>query len=845
MIDNAFQIIQAAVAIQLRCDGAVEKDGVGFAGSDVAPMSNYLSKPSLSDADIEDMSNRLQKYDKQLTNYGFDVKTLVPVRNGTGRNERGVILYNGKPIKIQESWKQVKMDFGKKHKDRTVYEVIAMGDIGYFEWAAKEVDNERMRKIANAVLRSEPIAIEDVKKDNTVFVTMGSKGDTIAIKGSYEVQFPVKEIIEDVGCRKIFDGNSKSWILPATAIEQVMIKFPNPSFPDIQYDAATLEYAEKYKKNLEEMKEKAKVGDTTVNEISKGNYDIDGFGDGRRKLYEFQHTALKFMAKTNGRAIIGDDMGLGKTTEALAFAYLHKDNGKILVVCPASLKYNWEREFKICFGDKYKCKVLEGTKPYEIPKDVNIVVINYNVTHQWMDYLKKFGFLLIIIDEAHILRNYKSPNYYTKEYGADVPKMAIGTYEIALTCKYRLLLTGTPMVNRPRDLYPLLSLVNPELYPNNGLGFQKFGMQYCDPQEIIIQGGKKITTYDGATNLEDLHEELKPMMIRRLKSEVLKDLPDKTRVSLDVSITNDSEYHKAEKEFLDWLEEYRVTHPKYDAEGAPVPLSDIEIAKINSLKQVAARGKVRPASEWIENFLETGNKLVIFAWHSQLINELYEIFSSKAVVLDGEMNSKQKDDATQAFQNNDNVRLIICNIRSGGVGHTMTAASNVLFLEFAWTPSDHDQAEDRVLRIGQKYPVTCYYMAAKGTVDERIIGMLEYKRENITMVIDGKSEINNLTYDLFPEVSGTQRVKVVKVKAKEVELNEKQIKVLEEAMFAVMKKEQELSQVALIEILKGGIKDFDIKDENVRYVVSKWDGYIVKTGRREGRSIILKYIKSP
>jgi SNF2 family DNA or RNA helicase len=231
----------------------------------------------------------------------------------------------------------------------------------------------------------------------------------------------------------------------------------------------------------------------------------------------------------------------------------------------------------------------------------------------------------------------------------------------------------------------------------------------------------------------ELHEKLtKTIMIRRLKKDVLPELPDKQYSSIPMEISNWTMYLEAQDDFIKFIRETKGLDAARKVSNAE------QLTKIEALKQLAVAGKLKQAITWIEDMLDSGEKLVVFAVHKDVIDTLMEKFGDKAVKIDGSVSSINRDKAVEAFQNDEKVRLFVGNIKAAGVGLTLTAASNVAFLELPWTSSHLSQAEDRCHRIGQKNSVNVYYLLAAGTIEEEIARLLDKKRKILDSVLDGK-----------------------------------------------------------------------------------------------------------
>ncbi|NLO88956.1 MAG: DEAD/DEAH box helicase family protein [Clostridia bacterium] len=448
--------------------------------------------------------------------------------------------------------------------------------------------------------------------------------------------------------------------------------------------------------------------------------DLKGF---KGSLYPYQMEAVAFTLKKK-RVLIADEMGLGKTVQALAFLQARKDLRPALIVCPASLKLNWKRECEKFLEDcpENRVAVLSGRNPGKV--QAGILIINYDILDAWVDYLKPKA---VIGDEAHYIKNSKAAR--SKAFK-----------KICRNAEAVILLTGTPLLNRPIEMFNLLNILAPHEFDN----YIAFGKRYCSGyrREIVVRGGGKrlIWDFSGRSNLDELNERLKStVMIRRLKKDVLKDLPSKRIAVIPIEISNPETYIKVEEDFINWLEE-KVREGVYDGRRLSAALKAEAMVKIEYLKQIAAAGKFQSAVEWIRDFMESGEKLVVFAHHKEIINALAETFPKSAVVAG---DTKDRMSQVDRFQNDPECRLFIGSIQAAGVGLTLTAASNVAFLEYPWRPADFDQCADRCHRIGQKSSVTVWCLVASieglSTIDEKILSILSQKRETAEAVLDGKA----------------------------------------------------------------------------------------------------------
>ncbi|MEK9207950.1 MAG: DEAD/DEAH box helicase, partial [Patescibacteria group bacterium] len=421
--------------------------------------------------------------------------------------------------------------------------------------------------------------------------------------------------------------------------------------------------------------------------------------------------------------LIADSMGLGKTCQALTYLQHHPELRPAIITVPASLKLNWAKEIKLWMSVNYDFHIISGrhSQRERLPK-ADIYIINYDILSVSNPDAKKksekyvcrpdiLGIepKIVIADEAHV---WKSPDAQRTKAMMDLAKRV----------PYFIALTGTPIVNRPIEIYNCIKAIEPKLFPS----YFQYAMKYC---------GAKHNGYgwnfNGASNTQELHEKLSSIMIRRKKEEVLKDLPPKIRTVIPMELDNQREYNTAEADLIGWL---RINFGNGKAEKAQQAEA---LARIGELKRLAVRGKLKGCIEWIEDFLESGEKLVVFAVHKFVIDALMEHFTGKAVKIDGSVSNRQAP--VDAFQDDDSVRLFIGNIQAAGVGITLTKASNTCFLELGFSPSLHEQAEDRVHRIGQTADsVTAWYLLAAGTMEEEIAELIDAKRKIVAKVIDGQ-----------------------------------------------------------------------------------------------------------
>lgn len=419
-----------------------------------------------------------------------------------------------------------------------------------------------------------------------------------------------------------------------------------------------------------------------------------------------------------------DEPGLGKTMQSIATINL-ANAFPCLVICPASLKINWEREWNK-FTDK-KAMVLTDTVrdswPFFWQTGLNqVFIVNYESLKKYFVHRvkKSARFTLRDVEFKNTINLFKSviidESHRVKSSATQQSKFTKG---ICAGKEWIIQLTGTPVVNKPKDLVAQLSILG---RMDDFGGYKNFVQRYCSgPNE--------------ASNLKELNYKLwETSMFRREKRHVLKDLPDKTRQTLITEITNRKEYQDAEDDLINYLIKYK------DATDEKIQraLRGEVMVRISILRQISAKGKLKEVVEFVKDFQEQGQKIVLFCSLHEIVDGLKKAFPS-AVSVTGRENQAEKQASIDSFQNNPKTDIIICSIRAAGVGLTLTASSNVAFIEFPWTYADCVQCEDRCHRIGQKDSVTCYYFLGRNTIDEKVYQIIQDKK-GIAAAITGSTE---------------------------------------------------------------------------------------------------------
>ena len=435
------------------------------------------------------------------------------------------------------------------------------------------------------------------------------------------------------------------------------------------------------------------------------NVEIDYEKYSHRPPLAHQKEAIEKLAGSK-RFILADDMGLGKTTSTI-IAALETGAKKILIVCPASLKINWQREIEN-YSDR-SVYISEG-KNFSIEHD--FVIVNYDILKNFYDLKDKDNSLitqgnfdLIILDEAHYVSNGQAAR--TKLVNSFSKK-----------CERVWLLTGTPMTNRPMNYFNLLSLIESPVSQN----WMAYAIRYCQGYQFTA-GTRKIWNVTGASNLEELRDRTSRQVLRRLKTEVL-DLPEKIITPVYLRLKSKL-YEGLMGEYYDW----------YNKNPDESTSLTVQFSKLMKVRQVIAEEKIKDTIELAENILEQDKKVIIFTNFTETLNRIADHFGKQAVKLDGSTSKPQRQYAVDQFQDNEKIKVFVGNVKAAGVGITLTAAEAVIINDLSFVPGDLAQAEDRAYRYGQKNSVSVYYPIFDNSIEAIIYDMVNQKKQNIGTVM--------------------------------------------------------------------------------------------------------------
>ncbi|XP_053838038.1 SWI/SNF-related matrix-associated actin-dependent regulator of chromatin subfamily A-like protein 1 isoform X3 [Vidua macroura] len=414
-------------------------------------------------------------------------------------------------------------------------------------------------------------------------------------------------------------------------------------------------------------------------------------------LMPFQREGVNFAISRNGRLLLADDMGLGKTIQAICIAAYYQQEWPLLVVTPSSVRFTWAEAFH-----RWLPSLSPGSTNVIVSGKDNLTgslinIISFDLLSR-MDKQLKTTFQVVIVDESHFLKNTK-----TARCQAAMPLLK--------AAKRVILLSGTPAVSRPAELYTQIAAVQPTFFPQ----FHSFGLRYCDARKMPWGWD-----YSGSSNLTELKILLEEsIMIRRLKSDVLSQLPAKQRKMVVVAPEGVSAKTKAAL----------AAEAKKMAKGYESKQQEKEALLVYFSR--TAEAKIRSVIEYILELLESGNnKFLVFAHHKIMLDAVAAELKKKHVEhirIDGSTSSAERQSLCQKFQFSEKQAVAVLSLTAANMGLTLSAADLVVFAELFWNPGILIQAEDRAHRIGQTSSVNVHYLVAKGTADDYLWPMIQEK----------------------------------------------------------------------------------------------------------------------
>jgi SWI/SNF-related matrix-associated actin-dependent regulator 1 of chromatin subfamily A len=438
-------------------------------------------------------------------------------------------------------------------------------------------------------------------------------------------------------------------------------------------------------------------------------------------LYPFQRDGVIFALEHHGRVLIGDEMGVGKTIQGIATACAFRDEWPVFVLCPASVKLNWREEFMRWYPELEKKDFYLLHSKKSMKNAAKIWIASYNMATLLEQWLNTFEFKVVIADESHYMKNFKA-----KRTQALIP--------ILQRAKRVILLSGTPVLARPAELFTQLAAIRPDIFAN----FKQFADRFCDPKVMFTH-----TDYTGAAHIKELHTVLSnTVMIRRLKSDVLRQLPAKVRQKVEIAV-NAAHCRKIKKLYFEikkkqeYFQEVVQNLGTEEAEQAIRKLGvDMFISRAYSLTALA---KQQGVCEYVSYLVQNDCKFIVFGHHLDMLDAIEnQVIKEKAkyIRIDGSTPQERRQQGILAFQKYPDCKVAVLGILAAGQGITLTAASTVIMAEMNWTPGVMIQAEDRAHRIGQEKCVNIHYLFGPGTLDEYIWPKLQKKLSVIAGTLD-------------------------------------------------------------------------------------------------------------
>jgi len=705
-------LAKAVRALAHVCDGAESTDKVGFNKADAryGTMLALTSESRWNEVVIYEAWCMLAKYQSQLSSLGLTYDEIPAPRRpnnflvgfnemiaADGGSQRNSVSTNGEIFVIR-----------CEYDEQLIEEVRKITGASWnnkaLVWVAPLSSESEVAKLVSEYKFNTSKELNNMSAIQGELV-LGERKITMSKSGRLLLEFPyqpdVVAAVKDIPGR-LWDVKKRVWSVPPVfMVVEVADRYGFSISDTLRKTLLTSA------KREAELLEKSASTDAEV-EIAT----LQG------TLMPYQKAGVVY-ASSVGRCLIADQMGLGKTVEAIATLEL-RDAFPAVIVCPASLKENWRREINKWLPHR-SVNIVSG-KSDIVNCDVNVV--NYDILYKFVEPIQHLGVNGVVLDESHYVKTSSSKRTKAaKEIATGVSKSGIV-----------LLLSGTPVTNRPSELVSQLEIMGM-------LG--RFGGKWAFLKRYAgaHHNGFGWDT-SGASNLGELNTKLRQnCYIRRTKDEVLKELPDKSRniVHLEPGGKGYREYVSAEDDLVLFLREH----------GYKAKDSSEHLARTQVLKRLAAWSKMDAVEEWIDSFLEScDRKLVVFAHNVDVVDHLAEKYGNLRI--SGRDNLDERQAAVDAFQADPKARVIVLNLQAGGVGITLTAGSDVVFVQMGWTPAEHDQAEDRCHRIGQKNNVQAWYLLASGTIDEDIYDLVDAKRVVVDAVTEGDEiEQESLIKDLM------------------------------------------------------------------------------------------------
>jgi len=436
----------------------------------------------------------------------------------------------------------------------------------------------------------------------------------------------------------------------------------------------------------------------------------------------FQKEGVRIIEQ-HGRGLIADEMGLGKTYQSLLIARRNPSWLPQVVVCPAIVKWNWEKEALEKVG--LRASVCEGQTPPELKSgiwrggDSPLFIINYEILKYWVPYFRQIGIKSLVLDECQNVTN-------------RLAQRTKAARTLAKGCEHVLGLSGTPMTNRPAEMFSILNMIWPDEFSQ----FWDFANRYCRPR--ITPWG---WDFSGAANIDELNERLLKLgMVRRKLAEVKSEMPAIRRSVVLCDLIDEREYRRAYDDVVAFVKGKDPHLYRAAKQGGG-------FFRVGYLMRLAAKLKMRAVCSWVNNFLEnTDRKIVLFTVHRGAAEVLEKRINGQSVVINGGVSHKDRKMRIAQFTRDPKVRVTVASMRAcaTGLDGLQRAASDAAFVEIGPTPAIHRQAEARLDRMGQTMPVSSSYLVGRGTIEQQACLMLQRKQDISSHVLDGRNVKNEL-----------------------------------------------------------------------------------------------------
>ena len=549
--------------------------------------------------------------------------------------------------------------------------------------------------------------------EKQIVLTIASESDNIAA----DLILAIPEVTHD--------EKQNRWIAPISSAEYVL-KF----LPNFQHDRLLAAIVKKQRLL-------ARIGRSPGLEASievlreygcesHVHFDVNLANDA--KLKKFQRAGVYHMVRSDGRVLLCDEMGLGKTIQAIAYMQIEKEKRPVLVVCKSTIKTNWSREIKKFLSDGNQAHIIRGRTPYVLP-DADIYIINYEILSDWAGYLSKMAIKIAVADECHMIRNPKSGmNKAFRKITKDVPHVIMST--------------ATPMENGPEDLWAFLSIVAPHAWQSK----KTFAERYTKTKNIKVKRKFKRSdgsTYErqitvpkseGAMNLKELYRRASPYLVRRLMKDVESEIPPKIRstIVLEMSEVDRKRYDDALQELYDEI----------DALGEGERPNHFKL--MHRTTQLAADAKIAQVVEWVKDFTRSGEKLILYTKNVNILERYLEELPG-SFRIDGSTPVDKRQSIIDEFEKSTDRFVLVANIDAAAEGFNANFVDAIVFSQFDYRPTRHDQCEGRGRRIGKTSVLNCVYFVAEDTIEEEIMQILARKLEVIDEALNGEESEHKFT----------------------------------------------------------------------------------------------------